>query len=93
MTDPVPVLYQRGYLTDYTEVSTSDGRIDLVLKTKRSIYVLELKYNKNVETAMNQIDRKDYIAAFADDKRKKFKVGINFSEDHRSINGWKVEAL
>ncbi len=44
-------------------------------------------------TAMNQIDRKDYVSAFADDKRKKFKVGINFSEDRRSINGWKVEAL
>ncbi len=75
------------------EVPTSDGRIDMVLKTKRSIYVMELKYKKDVETAMEQIDRKDYAAAFADDKRDKYKVGINFSEDRRSIDGWKVEAL
>ena len=75
------------------EVPTSDGRIDMVLKTKRSIYVLELKYKKDAETAMEQIDRKDYAAAFTDDKRKKYKVGINFSEDRRSIDDWKVEAL
>ena len=74
------------------EVPTSDGRIDMVLKTKRSIYVLELKYKKNAETAMEQIERKDYLAAFADDKRKKYQVGINFSEDRRSIDDWKVEA-
>ena len=75
------------------EVPTSDGRIDMVLKTKRSIYVLELKYKKDAETAMQQIDHKDYAAAFADDKRKKYKVGINFSEDRRSIDDWKVETL
>ena len=75
------------------EVPTSDGRIDMVLKTKRSIYVLELKYKKDAETAMEQIDRKDYAAAFTDDKRKKYKVGINFSEDRRSIDDWKVEVL
>ena len=75
------------------EVPTSDGRIDMVLKTKRSIYVLELKYKKDAKTAMEQIDHKDYLAAFAYDKRKKYKVGINFSEDRRSIDDWKVEAL
>ena len=75
------------------EVPTADGRIDMVLKTKRSIYVLELKYKKDAETAMQQIDHKDYAAAFADEKRKKYKVGINFSEDRRSIDDWKVEAL
>ena len=75
------------------EVPTSDGRIDMVLKTKRSIYKLELKYKKDAETAMKQIDRKDYAAAFADDPRKKFKVGINFSEDRHSIESWKVEEV
>lgn len=75
------------------EVPTSDGRIDMVLKTKRSIYILELKYKKDAEAAMEQIDSKDYLAAFADDSRKKYKVGINFSENRRSIDDWKVEAL
>lgn len=55
--------------------------------------LLELKYKKDAEAAMEQIDSKDYLAAFADDSRKKYKVGINFSEDRRSIDDWKVEAL
>lgn len=42
---------------------------------------------------MEQIDHKDYAAAFADDKRKKYKVGIYFSENRRSIDDWKVEAM
>ena len=75
------------------EVPTSDGRIDMVLKTKRCIYILELKYKKNADTAIDQIEAKDYAAAFADDKRKKYKVGIYFSEDRKSIDDWKVEAL
>ena len=75
------------------EVPTSDGRIDMVLKTKRSVYILELKYKKDAEAAMEQIDSKDYLAAFADDSRKKYKVGINFSKDRRGIDDWKVEAL
>ena len=75
------------------EVPTSDGRIDMVLKTKRSIYVLELKYKKDAEVAMEQIEKKDYAAAFADDSRKKYKVGINFSEDRKSIDDWKVKEL
>lgn len=62
-------------------------------ETKRSVYILELKYKKDAEAAMEQIDSKDYLAAFADDSRKKYKVGINFSEDRRSIDDWKVEAL
>ncbi len=75
------------------EVPISDGRIDMVLKTRHSIYVLELKYKKDAGTAMEQIEKKDYVAAFADDSRKKYKVGINFSEDQKSIDDWKVEAL
>lgn len=37
------------------EMPTSDGRIDMVWKTKRSIFVLELKYKKNSAVAMEQI--------------------------------------
>ena len=77
----------------YPEVPTSDGRIDMVMKTKQSIYVFELKYKKDAETAMEQINAKNYPKAFADDKRRKFKVAINFSDDQRSIDDWRIEAV
>ena len=77
----------------YPEFPTSDGRIDMVMKTKQSIYVFELKYKKDAETAMKQINTKNYLKAFADDKRRKYKVAINFSDDQRSIDDWKIEAV
>ncbi len=72
------------------EHTTSDGRIDLVLKTEQSIFIFELKYKKSAGTAMSQISGKDYAKAFADDSRKVLKVGVNFSEDQRSIEDWVV---
>ena len=72
------------------EVPTADGRVDMVLYTKTSIYVLELKYEQDADVAMQQIEQKDYVAAFAEDGRKVYKVGINFSADRRSIESWKV---
>ena len=77
--------------TDITpEQPTSDGRIDMVLKTDDYIFIFELKYGKDAVTAINQIEEKKYFSAFADDKRKKFLVGINFSDDSRTIDDWTV---
>ena len=73
------------------EHTTSDGRIDLVLKTDKSIFIFELKYKKSADTAMTQISDKDYAKAFADDGRKVVKVGVNFSEDQRSIEDWVIK--
>lgn len=91
--------YQAVMFTSFTmlgedvkvEHTTSDGRIDLVLKTDKSIFIFELKYEKSADTAMAQISGKDYAKAFADDERKVVKVGINFSEDQRSIEDWVIE--
>lgn len=69
------------------ELPTSDGRIDLVLKTVDCIFIFELKYGKDAVTAINQIEEKKYFSAFADDKHKKFLVGIN---DSRTIDDWTV---
>ena len=75
------------------EQPTSDGRIDMVLKTTDSIYVFELKYKKDAATALAQIEDKKYASAFADDKRKKVLVGINFSEDNKTIDEWEINTL
>lgn len=72
------------------ELPTSDGRIDLVLKTVDCIFIFELKYGKDAVTAINQIEEKKYFSAFADYKHKKFLVGINFSDDSRTIDDWTV---
>lgn len=73
------------------EEPTPDGRIDMVLKTDTTIYVFELKYNKSADVAIQQIKQKDYAKIYAGDGRKILKVGLNFSEDRRSLENWKVE--
>ena len=73
------------------EEATPDGRIDMVLKTEKTIYIFELKYNKSAEVAVKQIEQKDYAKIFADDGRRIVKIGLNFSEDRRSLEDWKVE--
>lgn len=77
----------------YTKVEyhTSNGRIDLVLQTDRYIYSMEFKLNGTAEEALRQIDEKQYALPFANDERKLFKIGVNFSSETRNIERWMVE--
>ena len=75
------------------ERQTANGRIDIVLRLPRSIYVLELKYGHTATEAIAQTIRKDYAAAFALDDRRVVKVGINFSRDERTVTEWTVQNL
>ena len=79
-----------GFYVD-VERTISDGRIDMVAKTKDYIYIFEFKYDKDAHTALQQIEDKGYAKPFAADKRKLIKVGVNFSRQHRCIDDWKVE--
>lgn len=77
----------------YTQVEyhTSHGRIDLVVKTDKYIYVMEFKLDGSADEAMRQINEKQYTAPFVSDSRKIYKVGVNFSKDVRGIEKWVVE--
>ena len=72
------------------EDQTSDGRMDIVLKVPDAIYIIELKYGKTAEEATDQIITKDYAVRFAADQRPVWAVGLNISEDRRTIDQWKV---
>ena len=79
-----------GFYVD-VERTISDGRIDMVAKTKDYIYIFEFKYDKDAHAALQQIEDKGYAKPFAADKRKLIKIGVNFSRQHRCIDDWKVE--
>jgi hypothetical protein len=76
----------------YTEVerTTNRGRIDVLIKTKDYIYVMELKLDGSAEEALQQIEEKGYAQPFAQDKRKLYKIGVNFSSETRGIEDWKI---
>jgi len=73
------------------EKTTARGRIDMVITTADYVYVVEIKLDGTPDEALQQIEEKGYAAPFAHDKRKLYKIGINFSSATRGIEGWKVE--
>ena len=62
---------------------TSNGRIDMVLKTDRYIYVMEFKFDGSAEEALKQIEEKGYLAPFANDPRQLLKAGVNFKLENK----------
>ena len=74
-----------------TEFKTATDRVDAVIRTDSSVFVLEFKYDKSAEAALAQIDDKGYMLPFARDGRKLCKVGVNFSGELQTIDSWIVE--
>ena len=72
------------------EVRTPQGRVDMVLRTPSTLYVIELKLDQSAEAAMEQINLKDYPERFALYGLPVVTVGINFSTEKRTIEGWKI---
>ena len=73
------------------ERQTSNGRIDLLIRTDRFIYVIELKVDSSAEEALRQIEEKGYAKPFASDSRRLYRIGVNFSTSTRRIEEWKIE--
>ena len=73
------------------EVCTSDGRIDMMVAAGEWIYVIEFKLNKTAETAMKQIEHKDYALKFLKDGKRIMMVGVNFDFNSGNITDWLKE--
>ena len=73
----------------YTEVErhTTDGRMDMLIKTQDYIYIIEFKLDKNAEEALQQIEEKQYAKPFEHDPRHVYKIGINFSTSTKRLDG------
>lgn len=76
----------------YVEVehATSDGRIDLLIKTKDNVYIMEFKIDESAEAALQQIEDKQYAKPFEADSRILYKIGVNFSTETRRIDDWEI---
>lgn len=74
----------------HAEYHTSEGRIDMVLKTKDLVYVIEFKLDGTAEDALRQIDDKSYALPFEAESRRVVKIGLNFSSKTRNIERWIV---
>ena len=88
------VLYIIFSLMNYycdVEVHTARGRVDLVMRSKTDLYLIETKLGDNAKAAMHQIDLKDYAARFSTYNLPITKVAIAFDCSTRTLSDWIIE--
>ena len=80
-----------------SELQSVAGRSDVVVATKDSVFIFELKMDKGrpfeevAEEALKQIDANGYCERFAVSGKKMLKVGVVFSSEGKGMVGWKVK--
>ena len=74
------------------EYMTSDGRIDLLIRTDEYVYIIECKIDSSARVALEQIKAKEYALPWAVDNRAKVMIGLNFSTKSRRPEEWLIEA-
>ena len=80
-------------LLDYyvdVEVRTPRGRVDMVLRTETTLYVMELKLDKGADRAMEQINLKNYPERFALCGLPIIKIAVSFDSERCTIGEWKI---
>jgi hypothetical protein len=71
----------------YSEILTSEGRIDMLVETKTNIFIVEFKCNQSAEKAIKQIKDKNYADRFKLKNKEIILIGINFDTEKRNISG------
>lgn len=73
------------------EIHTSDGAIDITIGTDDYFYIIELKYDRTAEEALEQVKDKRYDRPYRTDGRQLFLIGVSFSSKTRCIEDWKID--
>ena len=92
------VLYVFFYLIGMhvqVEEICATGRIDMVVRTAKRIYIFEFKVmtSGSAQDAIEQIKSHAYLKKFARTKRPIHLVGVSFDEKTRNVGEWKEEVL
>ncbi|MDE6787343.1 MAG: ATP-binding protein [Muribaculaceae bacterium] len=73
------------------ESHTSEGRIDITIKTEDYIYIIELKYDHSALEALEQIEDRHYARPSQCDGRQLILIGCSFSSKTRCIENWLIK--
>jgi len=80
-----------------SELQNVCGRSDVVVASKDSVFIFELKMDKSqpfeqvAEEALAQIDANGYSQRFAVSGKAMYKVALVFSSEGKGLLGWKVK--
>jgi hypothetical protein len=71
------------------QVRQALGMPDIVVTTRKYLYVIEVKIDSTPEVALEQIEEKKYALPYQTDGKEIVKLGVNFSSKTRTISAWK----
>ncbi len=75
------------------EKPTNAGRIDAVLQTKNTCFVIEFKINSTAAKALRQIETKKYYQPYVPSGKKIILIGIAFDTTIKNISELKSKSL
>ena len=75
----------------FIEKEQSQGRVDCIVETSDYIYIFEFKLDGSAEQGLQQIKDKGYAKPYLTDPRKLYQIGVNFSSETGTIEGFKYE--
>ena len=78
-----------------SEVVCASGRIDMIVSTRKHIYLFEFKVTTegSAEDAIAQIKERGYLKKIRATKRPIHLVGVSFDEKSRNVKEWKEEIV
>jgi hypothetical protein len=76
-----------------SEAHFSKGRADSILINNDYVYIFEFKIDQDAQTALNQINLKNYAGRYNMTGKKIFKIGANFSSTEKNLTDWVIEVL
>lgn len=74
------IIFYLASLQVDAEVSTSNGRADVIVHTQHATFILECKYEKSAAIAVKQIFDKKYYAPYLTDGKQIIAIGCNFTD-------------
>jgi hypothetical protein len=72
----------------WAEVQQAVGKPDIVVKTRKYIYIIEVKLDSTPQVALEQLEAKQYAVPYAMEGKELVKLGVNFSSETRTIDAW-----
>jgi hypothetical protein len=87
------LLLQLINLKPDVERATNIGRIDLLVQTKKVLYLFEFKLNGSAQKALQQILDMKYYEAYQGHGKKIKLVGVNFSSDAKNVTEYLFQDL
>ena len=76
-------------LQAHGERATNRGRIDIVIETDTTSYLIELKLDIRAEKALDQVRNKKYYEQFLYQKKPLLLLGVSLSSESKNISAWK----